>query len=338
MPRLGHDRAVYVFEAANMHSSWVGLVLSHFFRVQVSFLMPIGLVITFLLIVFFGAIFLLFGEDCYNADPFNFEQMVWLSSHTLTTVGYGSIYPTCAGGQIVVIVEQYVGLVMTAIIAALILLKFMEPVSAIRFAGSALVAVCEDDGSSQLHFRLANNTQYPLQNVHAEVRAQLKLGAHHQHGAQYLAARLPLRAHCRAVLFGGEHWQITHEIDTSSPLAEQVEVGQDHKGFLQADELEKAMNAVYWADLSIAAYDPVYRQEVRFHRRYFLQDIVSFAKWEGMTREETVSRRPDGSAERIRVVHDHKLLDKYVEHIPSKLAWERAERSSRIAEDANATL
>ena len=44
----------------------------------------------------FGIFFFLLGEDCFSLPPegWSFGSAFWLSVHTFSTVGYGSIYPT----------------------------------------------------------------------------------------------------------------------------------------------------------------------------------------------------------------------------------------------------
>ena len=64
--------------------------------------------------VLFAAFFYAEGEACYETDEFDFAQMIWLSVHTFTTVGFGSVFPTCAGGHLIVLAEQYVALVSSS--------------------------------------------------------------------------------------------------------------------------------------------------------------------------------------------------------------------------------
>ena len=49
-----------------------------------------------------------------SSTPFSFEEALWLSVHTFSTVGYGSIYPVCLGGHFFVVFESFVSLLITA--------------------------------------------------------------------------------------------------------------------------------------------------------------------------------------------------------------------------------
>ena len=69
--------------------------------------------------VLFAGLYYAVGAECYSSDEdFNYKECLWLSIHTFSTVGYGSIYPTCVAGQLLVGVECYVALVGTPRIAA----------------------------------------------------------------------------------------------------------------------------------------------------------------------------------------------------------------------------
>jgi hypothetical protein len=74
-----------------------------------------------IVVLVFACVFTLFGRECYiiSGNNFDFTAMLWLSIHTFTTVGYGTIAPEgCVGPQMFVFVEHFVGLLDVAIFTA----------------------------------------------------------------------------------------------------------------------------------------------------------------------------------------------------------------------------
>ena len=103
--------------------------------------------------------------------------MLWLSSHTFTTVGYGSIYPTCAGGQILVVVEQYAAFLLGGFMCSIILVRAMQPAARFRFAKVALITLGDEHDPARLSVRLSNISRYSLSKVTAEARCLMSLGS-----------------------------------------------------------------------------------------------------------------------------------------------------------------
>ena len=127
----------------------------------------LGFVSNLALVLVFAALFMTCGEDCYVGDTFDFEGMFALSVHTFTTVGYGSIFPTCPGGQLLTLVETFSALMAQLVLGALVLIKVLEPHARIRFATSVLISKCDDGW--QLQIRLANQSRYALEHGKAQL-------------------------------------------------------------------------------------------------------------------------------------------------------------------------
>jgi hypothetical protein len=55
----------------------------------------------------FAVFFYFFGTDCFSFSidgvDFSFHELLWLSVHTFSSVGYGSVAPICAGAQVLVL-------------------------------------------------------------------------------------------------------------------------------------------------------------------------------------------------------------------------------------------
>lgn len=99
-------------------------------QLRLTTMLMLGLVATFVTNFLFGAFYLACGEHCFalvSGKPFSYLEMVWLSVHTFTSVGFGSAYPTCHSAQTLVLIEYYVSLVLSAVVVALFLFKFLQP-------------------------------------------------------------------------------------------------------------------------------------------------------------------------------------------------------------------
>ena len=97
-------------DSAGFQSHFTGASLSlrlrRMFSKDVMLQAPIGLLIALFfvanasLVLSFGLVFYAFGETCFDSstdEPFSFKEVLWLSIHIFTTVGFGSIWPSCAG-------------------------------------------------------------------------------------------------------------------------------------------------------------------------------------------------------------------------------------------------
>ena len=83
---------------------------------------PVVLIVSFSIYfgiaLVFAALFMLAPAACYDTDQpgeRSFSTMLWLSFHTVSTVGFGSpyIYDSCAGPQILVLLESYFSLIVS---------------------------------------------------------------------------------------------------------------------------------------------------------------------------------------------------------------------------------
>ena len=55
----------------------------------------------------FGLLYYATGAECFDFQTadFNYLETLWLSVHVLSTVGFGSVVPVCASGQMLVLFE-----------------------------------------------------------------------------------------------------------------------------------------------------------------------------------------------------------------------------------------
>ena len=165
----------------------------------------------------FGSIYMSIGvEHIGNADLRSLGSR-WLSAigmsvQTLTTVGYGSLYPTDAATWLLAAVEGVFGILGFSLISAIIYTRFARPTTRLAYSGQALIAPFRDGWSVQL--RVANRRRSLL--VEIEARLILVL-AHPEQPDRLEYFTLPLQFN--TVSFLALTWTLVHPITPDSPLA-----------------------------------------------------------------------------------------------------------------------
>src|SRR5579872_1789821 len=89
-----------------------------------------------------------------NAAPGSFRDAFFFSVQTLSTLGYGQMYPSSDGAQILILVESMVGLLETTLVTGLVFAKFSRPIARVMFSDVAVISTV--DGIPTLQFRAAN--------------------------------------------------------------------------------------------------------------------------------------------------------------------------------------
>jgi inward rectifier potassium channel len=183
----------------------------------------------------------------------------FFSVHTLTTVGYGDIYPTGFAANLLSALEAATGLMLFAIATGLMYGRFSKPSARIVFSKSILVAPYQDGHS--LQFRIANGRRNTLLEIEAKV---LFMTVHSKDGVlkrDYYD--LPLER--PKVYFLPLTWTIVHPIDRDSPLY----------GKTAADLAELEAEFL----ILIKAFDNTFSQAVNARYSYTQDEIVWGAKF-----------------------------------------------------------
>jgi inward rectifier potassium channel len=178
----------------------------------------LAIVATYLsLNLMFGSIYMLIGvEHLGNADLHSLGSR-WLSAigmsvQTLTTVGYGSLYPTDGVTWLVAAVEGVFGILGFSLTSAIIYTRFARPTTRLVYSDRALVAPFKDGWSLQL--RVANRRRALL--VEIEARLILVLAdPEHPDRLEYFG--LPLQF--KTISFLALTWTLVHPITPDSPLS-----------------------------------------------------------------------------------------------------------------------
>lgn len=163
----------------------------------------------------FAATYMAIGvEHLQGTEPemSPFVNAFFFSIHTLTTVGYGNVYPRGVGANSVAAIEAATGLMVFAIATGLLYGRFSRPSARIVFSDHMLVAPYQD--GSSLQFRITNARS----NVLMDLEARVLLMTVDQVDGQLKRDYVDLPLERRHVYFFPLTWTVVHPIDSASPL------------------------------------------------------------------------------------------------------------------------
>ncbi len=115
----------------------------------------------YLLLNVLFALLYLAGGDCIAGMPRgSFSSAFFFSVQTLSTVGYGHLYPETIYGHVLTTVEIVAGMFLTAVVTGLIFVRFSRPMGQLLFSRS--MVICSFNGRPTLQFRVANLHRQPM--------------------------------------------------------------------------------------------------------------------------------------------------------------------------------
>jgi inward rectifier potassium channel len=141
-----------------------------------------------------------------------FVNAFFFSIHTLTTVGYGNIFPRGAWANAVAAAEAATGLMVFAIATGLLYGRFSRPSARILFSDRMLIAPYQE--GTALQFRITNARN----NVLMDLDARMLLMTVDQVDGQLKRDYVDLPLERQRVYFFPLTWTVVHPIDSSSPL------------------------------------------------------------------------------------------------------------------------
>ena len=165
----------------------------------------------------FACVYLLRGiehiQGALTKPPLSaFESAFFFSAHTLTTVGYGNMFPDNTWTNVIAVTEAFVGLMGFAVATGLLYGRFSRPSARIVFSDSIIVAPYQDITS--LQFRIANQRT----NVLMDLEAKVLMMTVESTGSEFKRSYKDLKLERPNVYFFPLTWTIVHPIDSSSPL------------------------------------------------------------------------------------------------------------------------
>lgn len=110
------------------------------------------LVVYTLLHFLFGALYSLAPGCVSNMESFG--DAYFFSVQTMMTIGYGTMSPVTTYAHVLVSIEAYLGMFLTAVLTGLVFAKFATPTANVMFANT--VCIARHEGKPTLSMRMAN--------------------------------------------------------------------------------------------------------------------------------------------------------------------------------------
>ncbi len=151
----------------------------------------------------FGGIEAMSGGD-------RFMDLFFFSAQTLTTVGYGHVYPHSVSVSTVAAIESLSGLLGFAVATGVLYGRFSRPNAHLMYSDNAIIAPYQ--GITGLMFRIANTKQNEL----IETEASLVIAYTNPETNKREFEALPLEIN--KINFLPMSWTIVHPIDDKSPI------------------------------------------------------------------------------------------------------------------------
>jgi inward rectifier potassium channel len=227
----------------------------HFF-LRVGWTAALAVMVGFYLVL--NALFALaylFAGGVVNVRPGSFWDAFCFSVQTMGTIGYGSMYPTSAAANSIMIVESVSSLIVTAVATGLVFAKFSRSTARIAFSRYATIGPM--DGVPTLMIRVGNERGNQILEATIRVAVirteRLKEGTifYRMYDLQLSRERSPAMA---------RSWTVLHPIVGTSPL-----FGATPESLAKA-ETELVATLVGTDDTSL--------QPVHARKRYFDHEIV----------------------------------------------------------------
>lgn len=220
--------------------------------------------------ILFACAYLTTGNGIANVQPGSFKDAFFFSIQTLSTVGYGSMYPETLYAQLLVTAEVWVGLLLVAILTGLMFARFSRPTARVLF--SQVAVICPFNGVPTLMFRAANRRENQILEAQVQVslvRDEITPEGHHLrrfYDLKLLRSQTPIF---------GLSWQVMHPIDETSPLYG-----------VSAESLKRVEGEIW---VALTGLDETFSQTIHARHSYSSADVF----W-NMCFVDIFSRSPEG--------------------------------------------
>ena len=152
-----------------------------------------------------------FGGMEVGAGSEKFYQLFFFSAQTLTTVGYGHIYPNSPFVSSVAAIESMLGLMGFALVTGILYGRFAKPKADIQYSKDALIAPYGDNITGFM-FRIGNRKQNELIETECKIALAINNLVTKKREFHFLELE---RSQINFLPFT---WTIVHPIDDKSPL------------------------------------------------------------------------------------------------------------------------
>lgn len=163
----------------------------------------------------FALVYFALGADQFGGilgvnSSDQFLDLFFFSAQTLTTVGYGHVYPASSAVSSVAAIESLAGLMGFALATGILYGRFSRPKAALLYSENVLISPYKD--ITGLMFRVANTKQNEL----IEIEANVVIAYTNPETNRREFIGLPLER--SKINFLPLSWTIVHPIDEKSPI------------------------------------------------------------------------------------------------------------------------
>lgn len=220
-------------------------------------------------------------EGGFTSDKF--LDLFFFSAQTLTTVGYGHVFPSHSSASSVAAIESMLGLMGFALVTGLLYGRFSRPKADIEYSAYAVVAPYKE--ITGFMFRIANRRQNEL--IENECQLALTMNNRETGKREFHFLTLELNK----INFLAFSWTIVHPIDDQSPIY----------GLTSADLLEGDAEFI----ILFKAINDTYSQNVFSRMSYKAKEI----KWNAKFIPIKQTPHKDGSISiNVKDIHEIEIL------------------------------
>jgi inward rectifier potassium channel len=231
--------------------------------------LSIVIVVGYVLInLIFGGIYYAIGPENFDgvdmtAESRKFMSLFFFSAQTITTLGYGHLYPVSNLASIAASFESLLGLLSFAIATGIIFGRFSRPRAHLVYSNNALISPYR--GITGLMFRITNRKQYEL--IESEANLTMTMTNLETNRREFFNLKLEISR----INFLALSWTIVHPIDEESPLS----------GLSLQDLKERDAEIL----ILIKAINDTFSQTVYSRHSYKADEIVDKAKFKPIVPE-----------------------------------------------------
>ena len=161
----------------------------------------------------FAALYWLQPGAVAHARPGVLMDDLFFSVQTLGTIGYGDLWPKTIYANLLVTIESFASLALTAVGTGLIFARVSRPTARVMFSRRAVVM--QRNGEPTLMFRAGNVRMNQI--LEADVSVTIARRGRTSEGVEYRGFTDMKMVHSHSPLFGLT-WTVMHVIDETSPL------------------------------------------------------------------------------------------------------------------------
>ena len=192
-----------------------------------------------------------------------FINLFFFSAQTITTLGYGHIYPIGNAASIAAAFESLLGLLTFALATGVLYGRFSRPKAHLLYSNNILISPYKT--GKGIMFRIANRKQYEL--IESEAMVNITLNNLETQKREFFNLKLEISR----INFLALSWTIVHPVDEESPLF----------GLTKKDLEERDVEFI----ILIKAINDTYSQTVYSRNSYKAEEMVEDAKFRALTPE-----------------------------------------------------